>query len=409
MAKLPTLWLQGASQRMAGAVVYQQAGRTLGRSLAQSISNPRTASQMSQRIKLANLVKLYQVNRSWAKLSFETKPRTWSDYNAFVSANLAGAVVYLTKPQVAAGAAVVAPVKVTAGTLGNITLRASEGGILSNINITAGAIGSSVTIARFTEGIISSNNGIQEGDQFSFIQYIQQTDPQGFPFIICRPYEVILNRTDNRPLSDFLPTDILLDAGEVETVIFVDTSEFTGGVAMVLSRTTASSTRVTTGYICLTPDNTVYPQFTSPAAAEAARQSYGQGEDVFLDSRDAGDKTGNHDVSLAMISMKINDVITPQNREVSIPIASGTKLQFNFSNYIPTTAASYTLLAGTSPEAMSTVNSTNVIADGNVVQMTTAVPIGSSSWTTGSNFYLGVRLEGVVYTWKLKVASNSMD
>lgn len=409
MAKLPSLWLQGASQRMAGAVVYQQAGRTLGRSLAQSISNPRTASQMSQRIKLANLVKLYQVNRSWAKLSFETKPRTWSDYNAFVSANLAGAVVYLTKPQVAAGSAVVAPVKVTAGTLGSITLRQSPDEIFSNINVGSISITAETTIANFSAAILDNNNGIAEGDQFSFIQYIQQTDPQGFPFIICRPYELILNRTDGRALFDFMPEGILEAGGEATSTLGVDTSDFTGGVAMVFSRTTASSTRVTTGYICLTSNNTVYPQFTSPAAAEAARQSYGQGEDIFLESHVAADKTGNHNVSLAMISMKINDVITPQNRDVSIPIASGTKLQFNFSNNIPSTAASYTLIAGTSPESMTNVNSTNVIADGNVVQMTTAVPIGSSSWRAGSNFYIGVRLEGIDYAWKLKVSSNSMD
>lgn len=409
MAKLPTLWLQGASQRMAGAVVYQQAGRTLGRSLAQSIRNPRTASQMSQRIKLANLVKLYQVNRSWAELSFETKPRTWSDYNAFVSANLAGAVVYLTKPQVAAGSAVVAPVKVTAGTLGNVVLEADSEKIISNINMGEYVIEDQPTIAAFSTAILNNNNGLMEGDQFSFIQYIQQTDPQGFPFIICRPYEVILNRNDGRSLWDYMPEDELASGAGTGNKLSTGVTTFTGGVAMVFSRTTASSTRVTTGYICLTPGNTVYPQFTSPAAAEAARQSYGQGEDVFLDSREANDKTGNHDVALALISMKINDVITSQNKEVSIPIASGTKLQFNFSNQIPSSAASYTLLAGTSPEAMSTVNSTNVIADGNVVQLTTAVAIGSSSWATGSNFYLGVRLEGVDYAWKLKVSTNSMD
>lgn len=409
MAKLPTLWLIGASQRMAGAVVYQQAGRTLGRSLAQEIKNPRTPTQMSQRIKLANLVKLYQVNRSWAKLSFETKPRTWSDYNAFVSANLAGAVVYLTKPQVAAGSAVVAPVKVTAGTLGSITLRVDSEMIVSNINTGAPSSADPETIAELSSLILDNNNGLQEGDQFSLIQYIQQTDPQGFPFIICRPYEVILNRTDGRDLADFMPTDILTRAGATDTVLAVEASEFTGGVAMVFSRTTASSTRVTTGYICLTPDNSVYPQFTSQAAADAARESYGQGDDVFLESRAAADKTGNVNVSTSVLSVAINNAEVAQLAEVSIPIAANTPIDFTFSQPITAEPASLQLLAGGRNTTIGTVPAGAPVVSGNSVRFIPSAAIGTSAWTAGSSFNLGVKMGGVNYIWTLKVASNSMD
>lgn len=409
MAKLPTLWLIGASQRMAGAVVYQQSGRTLGRSLAQEIKNPRTPSQMSQRIKLANLVKLYQVNRSWAKLSFETKPRTWSDYNAFVSANLAGAVVYLTKPQVAAGSAVVAPVKVTAGTLGSITLRQSEDEIFSNINIGALSITAQTTIAEFSNAILDNNNGIQEGDQFSFVQYLQQTDPQGFPFVICRPYEVILNRTDGRALFDFMPEGILEGGGVENSTLGVDTSEFTGGVAMVISRTTASSTRVTTGYICLTSNNTVYPQFTSQAAADAARESYGQGEDVFLESRAAADKTGNVNVSTSLLSLTINNAEVTQMADVSIPVAANTPIDFTFSQPITAEPASLQLLAGGHNSTIGTVPAGTPVVSGNSVRFIPSAAIGTSAWTAGSSFNLGVKMGGVNYIWTLKVASNSMD
>lgn len=409
MAKLPTLWLQGASQRMAGAVVYQQAGRTLGRSLAQEIKNPRTASQMSQRIKLANLVKLYQVNRSWAKLSFETKPRTWSDYNAFVSANLAGAVVYLTKPQVAAGSAVVAPVKVTAGTLGNVVLNVTGDFIASNINTGPAGEGDITTIADFSTLVIDNNNGLQEGDQFSLIQYIQQTDPQGFPFIICRAYEVILNRNDGRDMSDFMPMDILVMVGDEATTLGVLANEFVGGIAMVFSRTTASSTRVTTGYICLTPGNSVYPQFTSEAAATEARDSYGQSDDIFLESRAAADKTGNVNVSTSLLSVKINNVEVSRDAEVSIPIAANTPIEFTFSKPITAEPASLQLLAGGRNTTTGQVPTGAPIVSGNLVRFTPSAAIGTSAWTAGSSFHVGVKMGGVNYIWTLKVASNSMD
>lgn len=409
MAKLPTLWLQGASQKMAGAVVYQQAGRTLGRSLAQEIKNPRTASQMTQRIKLANLVKLYQVNRGWAKLSFENKPRTWSDYNAFVSANLAGAVVYLTKPQVAAGAAVVAPVKVTAGTLGNVVLEADSEKINSNINMGEYVIEDEPTIAAFSAAILDNNNGLQEGDQFSFIQFIQQTDPQGFPFIICRPYEVILNRTDGRNLWDFMPEDEIASGSGTGNKLSTGVVDFTGGVAMVFSRTTASSTRVTTGYICLTPGNTVYPQFTSEAAAAAARESYGQGDDIFLESRAAADKTGNVNVSTSLLSLTINNAEVAQLAEVSIPIAANTPIDFTFSQPITAVPASLQLLAGGRNTTIGTVPAGAPIVSGNSVRFIPSAAIGTSAWTAGSSFNLGVKMGGVNYIWTLKVASNSMD
>lgn len=409
MAKLPSLWLIGASQRMAGAVVYQQAGRTLGRSLAQEIKNPRTASQMSQRIKLANLVKLYQVNRSWAKLSFETKPRTWSDYNAFVSANLAGAVVYLTKPQVAAGSAVVAPVKVTAGTLGSVVLQSIEDAIETNINIGTLDITETTTIAEFSAAILDNNNGLQEGDQFSLIQYIQQTDPQGFPFVICRPYEIILNRTDGRALDDFLPTELLAGGTSEDAKLSVDTSSFTGGVAIVFSRTTASSTQVTTGYICLTYGNSVYPQFTSEAAATAARESYGQGKDIFLESRTAADKTGNVNVSTSLLSVKINNVEVSRDAEVSIPIAANTPIEFTFSQPITAEPASLQLLAGGRNTTTGQVPAGAPIVSGNLVRFTPSAAIGTSAWTAGSSFHVGVKMGGVNYIWTLKVASNSMD
>lgn len=409
MAKLPSLWLKGASQRMAGAVVYQQSGRTLGRALAQEIKNPRTPSQMSQRIKLANLVKLYQVNRSWAKLSFEAKPRTWSDYNAFVSANLAGAVVYLTKPQVAAGATVVAPILVTSGTLSPIILRSATNRIMSNLYTENDESLSILSVADFSKDLISANPGLREGDQLSVILYYQQTDPQGFPYVICRAYEMVLSLTNGSRVYDYLPEAVVTVASEDNYALAINTAAFTGGAAVVISRTTASETRVSTSYICLTDDNTVYPQFTSEAAAIAARDSYGQSDDIFLESRVAYDVNGNAKLATSLLSVKVNGVEVTRDAEVSIPIAANTPIEFTFSQPISVEPASLQLLAGGRNTTTAQVPAGAPIVSGNLVRFTPSAAIGTSAWTAGSSFHVGVKMGGVNYIWTLKVASNSMD
>ena len=410
MAKLPTLWLQGASQRMAGAVVYQQAGRTLGRALAQQVANPRTSQQMGQRIKLANLVKLYQVNRSWAKLSFETKPRTWSDYNAFVSANLTGAAVYLTKQQVAAGAAVVAPVKVTSGTLGSVVLQANEDVIDTNINTGALEILATMTVAEFSAAILDNNNGIFEGDQFSLIQYIQQTDPQGFPFIICRPYEVILKRTDGRLLSDFIPFGLLAGGSAQDPILSVDASTFTGGVAVVLSRTTASGTRVSTSYICLTPSNTYYSQYTSAAAYNAAIISYGESTTVFLDSNSAADTSGNVALTNSLLSVTIANDRYVSGGNKTTPVPANNTFVFTFSQPVQSAAADIKMVAGPAGGTLNEVTTTNPTVSGNTVTFTPEVAVGPSGLAEGASWMLGVKSGDITYAVTLKNQSgNSMD
>lgn len=409
MAKLPTLWLQGASQRMAGAVVYQQAGRTLGRSLAQEIKNPRTASQMTQRIKLANLVKLYQVNRGWAKLSFENKPRTWSDYNAFVSANLGGAVVYLTKPQVAAGAAVVAPVKVTAGTLGPVILSAGTNQIVSDLYSENDESLSILSVGDFSDDLIKANPALKEGDQLSVVLYFQQTDPQGFPYVVCRPYELILSRTSEAKVYDFLPEEVVMVSAGDNFALAINTTGFVGGAAVVISRTTAAETRVSTSYICLTPGNTVYPQFTSSAAAAAARESYGQSDEIFLESRSANDVEGNPQLVTSLLSMGINGAEYARGASVTFPIAAQATLSFRFSQPVTTSPTAAKLYISNAGGANTQVATATPQVTGSFVIFTLSSAMGSASWTNGSVVTLTVQLDGTNYSYNLAMSSNSMD
>lgn len=98
-------------------VFMRTGGEQRARTYLKAISNPRTKAQMSQRVKLANLVGFYRLLRPLLGDSFLRRPANQSSYNAFVKANLASSRVYLTKEQASSGYVVTAPYTITDGTL----------------------------------------------------------------------------------------------------------------------------------------------------------------------------------------------------------------------------------------------------------------------------------------------------
>ena len=118
MSIVKNVWLRGRKKRLGGAVTYMMAGQQITRELAANVKNPRTPAQMKQRVKLASLVNFYRSMRQWAKVgAFSNKKQSWSDYNAFVSANISTTPAYLTKQQAQAGCSVVAPYIISRGVL----------------------------------------------------------------------------------------------------------------------------------------------------------------------------------------------------------------------------------------------------------------------------------------------------
>lgn len=108
----------GTMRGKLGEQVFMRAsGEQRARTYLKVISNPRTKAQMSQRVKLANLVGFYRILRPLLGDSFLRRPANQSSYNAFVKANLVSSRVYLTKEQASSGYAVTAPYTITDGTL----------------------------------------------------------------------------------------------------------------------------------------------------------------------------------------------------------------------------------------------------------------------------------------------------
>ena len=287
MAKVKSGGIRNLIGRVGGNVYYMNKGHNIARELAPAISNPQTAAQQEQRMRWANLVSCYRANQPWQKRgAFESKKQTWSDYNAFVSANSKVSPVYLTKLQAEQGGAVVAPYIVTKGSLPSVGLFSWEGQNVFCSDLYVGDLTISVTTtaAELSAALRENNNGLQEGDQISFILNIQGTNPDGVPFITARYYEFIIDSSDSRTLSELgLDGVIIGDTYEDKKRICLSHDGAVCGGAIIISRTTSGNIKVSTQSLVLNAAAIAYlANYTSDAALQRAAQSYGENEANFL-------------------------------------------------------------------------------------------------------------------------------
>lgn len=291
MAKLINGLLGNSRNKIGSIVTYVSKGQQIARSKAANISNPRTASQMTQRIKLSNVVAMYRANKNWMdRYAFENKPTRWSVFNAFVSANLTASLVALTKQEAAAGAAVAAPYKMTDGSLPQIQINelADAGVYATDLYIGDLEIGSSTTIGDLSAALIANNNGLVQGMQLSLIENAQEV-VNNIPRVIVRAYEFIINSSDTTPLSEkWGSAGLTTYTGGTSNAIAYDSMQGESAFTFVLSHTYGGKTRVGASYMVLN-DPAVYQSYTSSTAIDLAIQSYGSGNVTpFLDSTEAG-------------------------------------------------------------------------------------------------------------------------
>lgn len=310
MAIVQNFWLKGASKRLAGAVIYNAMGQTRARRLADSVTNPRTEAQMNQRVKWANLVNLYRVNSDWMKYAYETKKTTQSEYNKWMSLNVTNSRIYLTKQLAAAGACVVDAYTITQGSLPSIENTQTGSGLYaSNIYLDSSFDEIDDTVAEVSRVILANNPGIREGDQISLIRLSQQTNADtGVPYVIVRKYEMIFSTSNNNPVSNYLPTDIVsvLSAG-TKKVLGLNIGSRVGGFAWILSRTIAGKTYVSTQRIIPVNNGALISLYSSDEAYKAAIESYGTSEDAFLSSASANPSSGAA-IPPAIVRVEVNEV-----------------------------------------------------------------------------------------------------
>lgn len=310
MAIVENFWLKNQRKKLAGAVVYQAMGQTRSRELAASVSNPRTVSQMNQRVKWANLVNFYRANASWMKFAYETKKQNQTDYNKFMSLNVTNSRIYLPKQLANQGACIVDAYQMTQGSLGSIEVNRMDGeqGWSTNIFLSS-RLSSESTVGEVSQSILPANPAIREGDQLSFIRITQQTNSStGVPFVVVRKYEVIINSADTRRFFDFMPADYIGYANSgAESFLSVIDSGLAGGFLLILSRTVGGKTYVSTQSIIVANNDALINAYSSSNALQTAIDSYGESSEPFLTSSTAEQDT-QAAVRPSVLSVKIGNV-----------------------------------------------------------------------------------------------------
>ena len=396
MAIIDSIWLQGARKRLDNVVLYEAMGQTRSRKLRTNITNPRTQAQMTQRIKWSNLVNFYRANSSWMKYAFEKKKASQSEYNVFMSLNVTNSKIALTKQMAASGACVVYPYIMTQGSLPSIEWQDSPSESISNIYVNPGdTMEDYASVDVFSKALLEQNAGLREGDQLSFIRITQMTNAlTGYPYIIVRKYELLLNKRDGSPLKDYWPVELFTtkDVGD-HTLLAINKESRQGGFVMVLSRTTSGRTFVSSQTLITANMESIISNYSSTEAVQSAIASYGESEDAFLSSTSA------NAISATPIALTINYAQVDGDNYSALmatPVMTdvqGTRAVIYFNADLPDDAV---IAVSIKPLQGIAVSGTEVTRDGNTVS--TFIP---QVQQVDQNKHLGeitVTVQGIAYT-----------
>lgn len=266
--------LLGYARGKVGDLVFaRRLGQQTTRAYNSSPKDAKTRSQVTQRVKMANVIAMYRALKNICNHSFEGLDVGQTSYSAFVKANLTGNKVSLTKEAASFGACVVAPYLISRGSLPSIQVEGTGADAVTNIAVGNLSISGTTTIGQFADALVANNAGIEYGDQLTYVSLVQQTDANsGYPIVVAGIYEVTLNSASTDKVRDFIP-----EFGSSVKNGFLAHGALIGrgGFAWILSRKqTGSSLMVSTQRLVLTsPD--VYDQFATADANTRAISSYG--------------------------------------------------------------------------------------------------------------------------------------
>ena len=378
------------------------------RELAPEVKNPKTPAQMGQRVKWSNLVAFYRANASWMPKAFENKKATQSDYNKFMSLNAANSRIYLTKEQARQGACVVDSYRVSDGTLQPVDIFPAEQNWVTNLYLTGlNKLDATTTVAAFSTALLATNAGLRSGDQLSFIRCTQlNNNTTGIPYVQVRAYELLIDEQGPGLLKDFWPIELIALGQQQETpALMVKNNNKQGGFAIIVSRAQASRVLVSPSQITQVNMADIIKQYSSDAALSAAIESYGQGDAVFLDSKNAGTIV-QQPTTLAITSIESKDkthvAIVGQEIDINADtFASGLVVKFNQdvvgkAEQVKTTYAGNQVTIDTQPSTNG-----NVITSDEDFNPTTAM-------STTEPLVVEVTISGVVYRANFTVTPGTM-
>lgn len=217
--------LLGYARGKVGSLVFaRRKGEQITRARNVSPSNPRTQSQMAQRMKMFAPVQLYkQSMRHFFKYAFMQKPHE-TIFNAFMRENISRAP-WVSKELATAQAPIPFPARMSSGSLvgvdtniaGVTTLVADALGAAIHqegnyvmLSIRTSAAADDLTVGSFSSALINANSDLQQGDMLTFVlchtsglnMVGTQVNYDGVSPFVFKYLKVTLDVDSTMPLTD---------------------------------------------------------------------------------------------------------------------------------------------------------------------------------------------------------------
>lgn len=247
-------------------------------------SASRTQPQMERRVRWANLVNFYKAISFWQPKAYETKAKGQTDYNIFMSLNINGSVVGLTKEMALNGCSVVENYNVSRGSLPSLQ---AVGNIVQNgwawdINLSI-TIGSTTTVGQLSADIIDNNPDFRQGDNLAFIIFKNTKATNNFPYVSCIYSELTLDRNSDKLLQSVNLMDRLVKSSQntLGATFGASGSKEAGGV-LIHTRKVDGSLQVSSQKILTTNEN-IIDDYSSSQWIDECIASYGLDTEVPLD------------------------------------------------------------------------------------------------------------------------------
>lgn len=245
--------------------------------------NPRSAAQMGQRVRLANVPAFYRTMQAIMKDSFSNRPCNQSGYNAFAK----GAIEispYLTKEMALAGSVLPAPYMVSRGVISSLPFEIHEsGGEVYPALPMSNRPQEDLTIGAYSRALIAEYPQLQDGDILTFIaisfSVSEVADGADSYRSVLGSAQFVLDTTS----TDAVTSTMILTSYS-GLALPVNTADENVAVAVIVSRSLSDGTLQTSTATLLLDDtaSALYENYRTEQALSEAIDSYGRGEESIL-------------------------------------------------------------------------------------------------------------------------------
>ncbi|MGN1219666.1 MAG: hypothetical protein ACI4TU_01850 [Candidatus Cryptobacteroides sp.] len=164
-----------------------------------------TPMQMRQRIKMGNVVKMYQGISQLIDFGFEMKPVGKSNYNMFMKANMKLTDICLTHNELAEGGCIAAPYLITEGSLPSIEVTGLGDDTRTDICLGGLVIDAETKVKDFARAVVANNAYYDYGDHITFIDVLQRVgEDKQVPYCLFFATDVTLDKASEVRLLDLV-------------------------------------------------------------------------------------------------------------------------------------------------------------------------------------------------------------